>query len=276
MSQEQYNKTYNSSSEEVKRFNIFLKNYQLINDHNKKFANNKTTFLLGVNEFADKSLSDFNSLKTQNQQTKNLVLSDLLQNLFSSNYPTGINRHTDYIIKDPVEPVEYRKDASFPLIPRKSEPELKKTLENDGPVAVGIDASQTSFLLYANGVYDTWTCNKVAINHVVIIVGYGSMMIGGREVPYWKVENSWGKFNKSFLISIDKRQLSKGKKWGINGYFYLKRGVNSCGVPTFASLSTVNDTSDITVAPPSMEVVLPTFAPPSTVTKNTNSSTIVY
>lgn len=74
-----------------------------------------------------------------------------------------------------------------------SELEIMRALVQDGPVAVGIDASQASLSLYSSGIYDTWTCSKIAINHAVLIVGYGVTTIRGRPVPHWKVKNSWGK-----------------------------------------------------------------------------------
>ena len=61
--------------------------------------------------------------------------------------------------------------------------------------------------------------------HAIEIVGWGEEKIGGGYVKYWIVKNSWG------------------DKWGDEGFFKIKRGVNECqiennveaGLPDFFS-----------------------------------------
>ncbi|KAG8458521.1 hypothetical protein KFE25_003056 [Diacronema lutheri] len=81
------------------------------------------------------------------------------------------------------------------------------------PVAVGIQANSMQLQLYRSGVFDSPSCGKEP-DHAVLIVGYGTT---STNVPYWKVKNSWG------------------ATWGDGGYFYLKRGVNQCGITTMPS-----------------------------------------
>jgi KDEL-tailed cysteine endopeptidase len=80
----------------------------------------------------------------------------------------------------------------------------------NGPVSVGIDASDPSFQTYASGVYNT--CGT-SLDHAVLIVGYGSTSAG---VDYWIVKNSWG------------------TSWGENGYVLIERDMTSsagvCGI----------------------------------------------
>ncbi|KAJ1628915.1 hypothetical protein T492DRAFT_134994 [Pavlovales sp. CCMP2436] len=84
------------------------------------------------------------------------------------------------------------------------------------PIAVGIQANSMQLQLYRSGVFDSPSCGKEP-DHAVLIVGYGTT---STNVPYWKVKNSWG------------------DTWGDNGYFYMKRGVNQCGITTMPTYPT--------------------------------------
>ena len=81
-----------------------------------------------------------------------------------------------------------------------------------GPTAVGIDVGTTELLFYYNGgIFPGDACGK-SIDHAVTIVGY--------TPKYWIIKNSWG------------------RKWGVNGYLYLERGVNACGVANYVNFIT--------------------------------------
>jgi len=79
-----------------------------------------------------------------------------------------------------------------------------------GPFSIGMNVTKT-MKSYRSGVFNPSPedCAQESIgSHALLVVGYGSL----NGVPYWLVKNSWG------------------QSWGMqNGYFYLKRGVNSCG-----------------------------------------------
>jgi C1A family cysteine protease len=68
------------------------------------------------------------------------------------------------------------------------------------PVSVAVEADQSSFQFYNNGVM-TAACGT-SLDHGVLAVGYGT--VGGQD--YYKVKNSWG------------------AAWGDNGYILLARG----------------------------------------------------
>ena len=75
------------------------------------------------------------------------------------------------------------------------------------------------FFDYESGVYQSTTCGNTSatVNHAVLIVGYGSDIEYSQGMPYWIVKNSWG------------------WGWGNEGYFYIERGVNMCGLAACAS-----------------------------------------
>lgn len=66
------------------------------------------------------------------------------------------------------------------------------------------------------GVYFEPECNSTALDHGVLVVGYGSDIETGED--YWLVKNSWG------------------TTWGDLGYVKMARNRdNSCGIASQAS-----------------------------------------
>lgn len=91
-------------------------------------------------------------------------------------------------------------------IAAEDEDALLDAVANVGPVAVEMNASHLSD--YSSGIFQDESCPPHALNHAVLIVGYGSD--NGQD--YWIVKNSWG------------------SDWGESGYFKIVRGVNECGI----------------------------------------------
>jgi len=71
-----------------------------------------------------------------------------------------------------------------------------------GPVTVAVDAASPDWQSYAGGVYNG-RCGQ-SLDHAILAVGY--------TAQYWIVKNSWS------------------TRWGAQGYIYLIRGKNICGV----------------------------------------------
>lgn len=80
---------------------------------------------------------------------------------------------------------------------------LQYYVTNTGPVAVGVCASDYSFMFYQGGVYNNRKC-CTSQNHAMLLVGYGTDS-GDSGKDYWVLRNSWG------------------KSWGENGYMRLLR-----------------------------------------------------
>lgn len=80
-----------------------------------------------------------------------------------------------------------------------------------GPIPVGIDSNSYQFELYKKGILKPTDCGTT-IDHAVLVVGY--------TPTYWIIKNSYG------------------HKWGDNGYFYLQRGTNACGIDGYSSFVT--------------------------------------
>jgi len=89
---------------------------------------------------------------------------------------------------------------------------LMNALATYGPIPTTIAVGQ-QFMSYVSGVMNPATACEQAVNHAVLLVGYGTDAQTGQT--FWKVKNSWG------------------PTWGEAGYFRLNRGVpNSCGIST--------------------------------------------
>jgi len=85
-----------------------------------------------------------------------------------------------------------------------------------GPVAAGIDA--TVLETYTGGIITATQPSN--INHIVSIVGYGTL----NSTDYWIVRNSWGQY------------------WGENGWFRIIRGKDALGIESMVSWATPKQT----------------------------------
>ena len=93
------------------------------------------------------------------------------------------------------------------------------------PVAIGINANKM-FQLYASGIITAKDCGPaphsrdldiMAINHAVVVTGWGEEWVKGRLIKYWILKNSFG------------------EGWGENGYFKLERGPHTLDAEGFGT-----------------------------------------
>ena len=85
-----------------------------------------------------------------------------------------------------------------------AEQQIPYILHHFGPVSIGIDS--TNMDNYQGGVFTADMCSN-DIDHAVTIVGYTN--------DAWIIKNSWG------------------HDWGVDGYLYLERGKNACGLAEY-------------------------------------------
>lgn len=119
-------------------------------------------------------------------------------------------------------------------------------LATNGPLAVDFCVRDNIFSFWSvdpTRIYmeeDGCKHGDVVGGHMAMLVGFGRANQRGREVPYWTVQNSWS------------------DTWAHDGYFYMERGVNLCGIENKAS---------------AVEVEVSPVLPPSGSTTATTSTT---
>ena len=82
----------------------------------------------------------------------------------------------------------------------------------NGPLTVTVDADD--FQYYDSGLLQCSCYTDISeVNHDILLIGYGTMMIGECEKPYLIVRNSWT------------------KDWGMGGDAYVTLGPSrDCGI----------------------------------------------
>lgn len=100
----------------------------------------------------------------------------------------------------------------------KDELQIAANLVKYGPLAVAINAAWMQ--TYVRGVSCPIVCNKRALNHGVLLVGYGASDYSParlKQKPYWIIKNSWG------------------PTWGEAGYYEVCSGRSTCGMNSMVS-----------------------------------------
>jgi len=85
---------------------------------------------------------------------------------------------------------------------------IQESIFSNGPVAACFSVYE-DFFSYTSGVYVHQSGDYVA-GHCVLLIGWGHDNTSGLD--YWIVQNSWG------------------TDWGMNGFFFIEKGVDMCGI----------------------------------------------
>jgi len=96
----------------------------------------------------------------------------------------------------------------------QDEQSIQMAIMTSGPVEASFSVYQ-DFMSYSSGVYQH-TSGSLLGGHAIKIIGWGN----DNGTPYWIIANSWG------------------TSWGLDGYFWMLRGVNECGIESNAVAGT--------------------------------------
>ncbi|KYQ89807.1 hypothetical protein DLAC_09777 [Tieghemostelium lacteum] len=96
---------------------------------------------------------------------------------------------------------------------------IQELIYANGPIVGTMEVYQ-DFISYTSGVYVYNGTAPLLGGHAIKIVGWGTDSASGLD--YWAVQNSWG------------------PTWGLNGFFWIQRGVDMCGIDHDASASQGN------------------------------------
>jgi len=89
---------------------------------------------------------------------------------------------------------------------------IRHNIYSWGPVSTGMKVYPDFYTFDAkNGVYEWNGKGPLVGGHAIEIIGWGNTL-HPHYTPYWIIKNSWG------------------ENWGRNGYFYMVRGKNMCGI----------------------------------------------
>ncbi len=102
-----------------------------------------------------------------------------------------------------------------------TEDQMAEYLYQHGPLAVCVNA--LPWMTYTHGVF-SGSC-PAKLNHCSLLVGYGVDSKVSPAEPYWIIKNSWG---------VD---------WGMDGYLWLKRGIDQCGITKLVSTAVINSSN---------------------------------
>jgi hypothetical protein len=107
------------------------------------------------------------------------------------------------------DPARFYRCFHYYAVDGKDDYEICRDIFFWGPVSSGITIYADFYTFNPKKDIYSWDGNGEQVGgHAIEIVGWGER----NSTKYWIVKNSWG------------------DNWGMKGYFYIKRGVNMCGI----------------------------------------------
>ncbi|KAJ6229437.1 cathepsin k [Anaeramoeba flamelloides] len=215
-----YDKNY-SPDEYQSHFKIFQQKRQQMLSHNSKEG---VSFQMGINEFSDLSFEEISS-----QQQRNLKKIGSAQNSNQCDGSVELEGECSgsifYAMTDVLSSCVCFNNAMFVKLSIQqlidcasqfgcngAEPEeLVKYMKTYGLCSDDdypfVGEAGYSFQSYTHGIYDQ-QCQNLELNHAMQLTGYGTQ----NGNPYWICKNTWG------------------TGWGMEGYVWVYRGLNICGI----------------------------------------------
>uniref|UniRef100_A0A671K052 Pro-cathepsin H-like n=1 Tax=Sinocyclocheilus anshuiensis TaxID=1608454 RepID=A0A671K052_9TELE len=230
----QYDKNY-EINEYYQRLQIFLDNKKKIERHNA--GNHK--FSMGLNQFSDMTFAEFKksylltepqncSATRGNHLSSNGPYPDMIDWRTKGNYVTNVKNQGacgscwTFSTTGCLESVTAIATGKLLQLAEQQlvdcagydEMGMVDAVARLNPVSFAYEVT-SDFMHYKDGIYTSTVCHNTTdmVNHAVLAVGYAEQ----NGTPYWIVKNSWGTY------------------WGINGYFYIERGKNMCGLAACSS-----------------------------------------
>ncbi|XP_073908783.1 procathepsin L-like isoform X5 [Castor canadensis] len=219
-----HNKTY-STDEEGQRRAVWEENLKMIELHNEECRHGKHGFTMEMNAFGDLTTEEFKQARNGFQRQRRRMVR-VFQELEVKEIPKSVDwREKGFVtpVKNQDGPCRYNPEhsaanATGEVHVPPNEEALAKAVATVGPISVALDASHNSFKFYRGGIYYEPKCNRFALDHGVLVVGYGFEGEESENRKYWLIKNSWG------------------KNWGLNGYAKIARDRdNHCGIATWIS-----------------------------------------
>lgn len=239
-----FEKQYPCEKEEEHRFNIYKKNkraaeisenmskkYDVIygtllrnrnnpdplKRPNKEYLEMNMTCIpksakFSLNQYGDLTEDEFISkfMKINEEKIKNIKkIAKNLEIKSNKKIPEEFNWEKEN--RQKFKETDFNKAKNFYLIKSSNEDDLKAALVNKGPITIALPGE--NFRFFKEGIFDYWfpgLC-KENRNLLMTVIGYGKYC----GVDYWMVKSPFGDF------------------WGENGYFMLRKGINSCQITDF-------------------------------------------
>ncbi|KAJ8598109.1 hypothetical protein CTAYLR_009498 [Chrysophaeum taylorii] len=148
--------------------------------------------------------------------------------------PIGTPECDSSLLNDKLKAGEVAHVSGYQMVAMgaEDEPLMRLFLVKNGPLAISINANGMDFYVHGvvgcasedacgagsvshpdvDGEGDMFTCDPTALDHAVLMVGYGTQSTDHDDIPYWLIKNSWD------------------TTWGEDGYYRIVRGVNACGL----------------------------------------------